>query len=227
MGKLIVIEGACDSVGKTTQSDFLRDRFKKEGTPIIFHHFPTYDENNVPVDPEVKKLMDPDDPTYKNSTPYEINRVFAHDRKTMWESTFKAAYDDPNSLLLFDRYTTSSIIYQSAKMANIEDIKQFIKDVYHYEFDELKLPRPDLVIFLYVGFERAMQLMEEREKTRQTKKDTFEADPEGMKRVYQNGMFVAKYLNWPMIKCDDEKGQMRPREEIHEEVYRLVKKMDN
>ena len=30
-----------------------------------------------------------------------------------------------------------------------------------------------------------------------------------------------------MIKCDDASGKMRPREEIHEEVYRLVKKMDN
>ena len=48
-----------------------------------------------------------------------------------------------------------------------------------------------------------------------------------MKRVYENAMFVADYLNWPMVKCDDASGKMRPREEIHEEVYRLVKKMDN
>ncbi|MBR3489969.1 MAG: hypothetical protein IKH36_00615 [Bacilli bacterium] len=227
MGKLIVIEGACDSVGKSTQSDLLMDRLRNEGKTVLFHHFPTYDENRVPVDPEVRKLLDPNDPTYKNSTPYEANRVFAHDRQTVWEEKFKFTYDDPNNMLLFDRYTTSSIIYQSSKMPSKEEIKKFIKDVYHYEFDELNLPRPDLVVFLYVGFDLAMKLMDERDKKANIKKDTFEADPELMKRVYENAMFVADYLNWPMVKCDDASGKMRPREDIHEEVYRLVKKMDN
>ena len=225
MGKLIVIEGACDSVGKTTQSDYLMNRLKEDGKTVLFHHFPTYDEDGLPVDPEVRKLMDKDDPTYKNSTPYEINKVFANDRKTVWDNNFKPVFDNPDNVLLFDRYTTSSIIYQSSKMSNQEDIIKFIKDVYHYEFDELGLPQPNLVIFLYISFDLAMRLMSERDKTRTTKKDVFESDLEGMRQVYNNAMFVANYLKWTMIKCDED-GQMRPREDIHEEIYRYVKKMD-
>ena len=225
-GKLIVIEGACDSVGKSTQSRLLKARFEKEGRIVIDHHFPTYDENGVPVDPEVRKLMDKDDPTYANCTAYEANRVFAHDRKTMWDTKFKKEYDE-GKIILFDRYTTSSFIYQSAKLSSHEEIKQFIKDVSHYEFEELGLPKPDLIIFLYIGFDLAMSLMAERFKKTQVTKDRFEADPEGMKRVYENALYVADYLNWPMVKCDDDNGQMRPREEIHEDVFRLVKKMDN
>lgn len=226
MGLIYVVEGACDSVGKSTQSKLLIDRLQSEGKNVLSHHFPTYDENGIPVDPEVRKLLDPNDPTYKNCTPYEANRVFAHDRKTVWEERVKELFKDPKFRWFCDRYTTSSIIYQSAKMESKEEIIKFIKDVYHYEFDVLGLPKPDLVIFLYVDFELAMHLMEERFKKTNVRKDTFESDPALMRRVYDNAMFVANYLKWAMIKCDNN-GKMRPREEIHEEIYRLVKKMDN
>lgn len=222
-GKLIVIEGACDSVGKTTQSRLLINRFKSEGEDVIDHHFPTYDKDGFAVDPEVRKLLDKDDPTYKNVSPYEANRVFANDRKTMWETVFKKYYEE-GKILLFDRYTTSSIIYQSSKMASQEEIKQFIKDVYHYEYGELGLPEPDQIIFLYVGFDLAMKKMEARFQETHAIKDRFEADPEGMKKIYENAMFVADYLNWPMVKCDDNNGQMRTPQDIHNEVYSLVKK---
>ena len=41
-GKLIVIEGACDGIGKTTQYNLLKERLEKEGEKIISHHFPSY-----------------------------------------------------------------------------------------------------------------------------------------------------------------------------------------
>ena len=46
-----------------------------------------------------------------------------------------------------------------------------------------------------------------------------------MRRIYTNALFVAEYLKWNLVKCDKD-GQMRSREDIHEEIYRLVKKMD-
>ena len=66
IGKLIVIEGACDSVGKSTQSEYLIKRLEKDGKRVFNHHFPTYDENGIAVDPEVRKLLDKDDPAYHN-----------------------------------------------------------------------------------------------------------------------------------------------------------------
>ena len=41
-GKLIVIEGACDGIGKSTQFELLKERLTKEGKEIYNHHFPTY-----------------------------------------------------------------------------------------------------------------------------------------------------------------------------------------
>ena len=41
-GMLVVIEGACDGIGKTTQFNMLIDKLKKDGIKIYTHHFPSY-----------------------------------------------------------------------------------------------------------------------------------------------------------------------------------------
>ena len=43
-----------------------------------------------------------------------------------------------------------------------------------------------------------------------------------MKSVYDSAMFVADYLSWDMIKCNDG-DKMRSISDIHEEIYNLVK----
>ena len=44
-----------------------------------------------------------------------------------------------------------------------------------------------------------------------------------MKRVYESAMFVADYLGWDKIKCNDE-NNMRSIEDINDEIYTLIKK---
>jgi hypothetical protein len=41
-GRIIVIEGACDGIGKSTQYSLLKEELEKEGK-VITHHFPSYD----------------------------------------------------------------------------------------------------------------------------------------------------------------------------------------
>ncbi len=41
-GKLIVVEGACDGIGNTTQFEKLKERLQRDGKKIAYHHFPTY-----------------------------------------------------------------------------------------------------------------------------------------------------------------------------------------
>ena len=40
--KIIVIEGACDGIGKSTQSNLLKQFFIENKYEVNFHHFPTY-----------------------------------------------------------------------------------------------------------------------------------------------------------------------------------------
>ena len=41
-GNLIVVEGACDGIGKTTQYNMLSNRLINNGEEIKSHHFPSY-----------------------------------------------------------------------------------------------------------------------------------------------------------------------------------------
>ena len=42
-----------------------------------------------------------------------------------------------------------------------------------------------------------------------------------MKKVYDNALFVAKYLNWTIIDCSDG-NKMKSIEQIHEEIKKVL-----
>jgi len=48
-------------------------------------------------------------------------------------------------------------------------------------------------------------------------------DLEQMKIVYDNSLFVADYLGWEMIKCNNG-DELKSHELIHQDVYSRVKK---
>ena len=43
-----------------------------------------------------------------------------------------------------------------------------------------------------------------------------------MKKVYESSKFIANYLSWDKVECSNGE-KMKSREEIHEEIYSLVK----
>lgn len=53
--------------------------------------------------------------------------------------------------------------------------------------------------------------------------DIHESNLEFMRKVYESAMFIADYLSWDQIQCNYG-NKMREIEDIHEEVYQLVKK---
>ena len=220
MGKLIVIEGACDGIGKSTQTRLLKEELQKEGK-LITHHFPSYGE---PQAKDVEKYLAGDYGKVGELDPKVVNGFYANDRKETWDKQLKPEYDAGSTILL-DRYTTSSLIYQSALMETEEEKKDFIDYVVNYEYSVLGIGKPDLVIFLYADFDLAMRLKKEREDSNQSIADIHEKDLSYMRKVYDNAMFIADYLNWSKVKCDED-DHMRSIEDIHEDVYKLVKKMD-
>ena len=219
MGKLIVIEGACDGIGKSTQTGLLREELEKEGK-VVSHHFPSYGE---PQAEDVEKYLHGEYGKPSELDPKVVNGWYAHDRKVTWEQELKPEYENGSTILL-DRYTTSSLIYQSALMETEEEKKEFIDFVVDYEYSKLGICKPDLVIFLYADFDLAMRLKAEREKKLNIEGDIHEKDLVFMRKVYDNAMFIADYLKWSKVKCD-EGDHMRSIEDIHEEVKGLVKRM--
>lgn len=218
-GKLIVIEGACDGIGKSTQYNLLYDRLTKENNLVYKHHFPSY---NTYQGKPVEEYLKGEFGEIKNLSPYFINSLYANDRSVTWYKDLKLKYDSGHTILL-DRYTTSSLIYQSALIDNIEDKKKFIDYVCDFEYKKLGIKEPDQVIFLHAPFDLVTKMRNQRNNNDGIKNDIHEKDLKFMKKVYDSGMFIADYLSWDKVDCSND-NELKEIEDIHEEIYNLVRK---
>lgn len=216
--KLIVIEGACDGVGKTTQFELMKNKLIADGYTISSHHFPSYNTDHGKL---VENYLSGNYGQINDLTPYFVNSLYAVDRAITWKTELEKLYNN-NNIILLDRYTTSSIIYQAAIIEDVEERKKFIDFVIDFEYNKLGIKKPDIVIFLYASFELVSKMREERKENDGINNDIHEKDIDYMKKVYDNAMFVADYLDWSMIKCDSD-GKMRTIEDIHKEIYELLK----
>ena len=218
-GKLIVFEGACDGIGKSTQIGLLRKRMEQDGDTIVSHHFPTYNTyHGAPVEEYLAGNLG----DINELSPYFINSLYAVDRACAWHTKLKQLYEEGN-ILLFDRYTTSSLIYQASQIKDIEERKKFLDYVCDYEYNKLGIKEPDSIIFLYAPFDMVTEMRKNRKQNEGIENDLHERDIKFMKEAYDNAMFVAEYLSWNMVKCNDG-NKMRSIEDIHEDIYHLVRK---
>ena len=216
-GKLIVMEGACDGIGKSTQYKLLRDRLVGENNRVITHHFPTYNTDQGLL---VENYLKGKYGNISEISPYFVNSLYAIDRKITWDSELGREYEQ-GSIVLLDRYTTSSLIYQSALMDG-EERKAFAHYVCNYEYEKLGIPEPDQVIFLQAPFEVVTRMREQRRKNDGISNDIYERDLDLMKKIYDNAVFLADYLGWDIIECSTN-NEMSSIGDIHEKVYQLVK----
>ena len=216
-GKLIVIEGACDGIGKSTQYELLKNHLENDGISILTHHFPSYGtEQGALATNYLKGLYG--DP--KDISPYFINSLYAIDRAITWNTKLKSVYDKGDTILL-DRYTTSSLIYQSAFIEDEEEKRNFIDYVCDFEYNKLGIPVPDKVIFLTAPFESIMKLKEGRSSNDGVKGDIHETNNDFMKKVYKSALFVANYLSWDIVDITKD-GNILSKEEIHNKIYKLL-----
>lgn len=217
-GKLIVVEGACDGIGKTTQYMLLNEHLQRDGKSIVTHHFPSYGTYQGKA---VEMYLSGNYGQISELSPYFINSLYANDRSITWYTTLKQEFEQ-GKIVLLDRYTTSSLIYQSAQIEDISKKKDFINYVCDFEYEKLGLKRPDNVIFLHAPFDLVTEIRNARKQNEGVSNDIHERDLEFMKKVYESAMFIADYLGWDKVQCD-ENGQIRGINDIHNDVYRLVK----
>ena len=214
-GRIIVVEGACDGIGKSTQYNLLKEKL---GDKVVTHHFPTY---NSYQGKGVEEYLSGNYGDISSLSPYFVNNLYAYDRVVTWITELKEKYDNGYTILL-DRYTTSSIIYQSCVISDLEERKKFIDYVIDYEYNKLGIGTPDQVIFLTAPFDVVTNLRNQRKENDGIINDIHEKNIDFMKKVYDNALFVADYLKWDKIECANGE-KFKEIDEIHKEIYKKVK----
>ena len=216
MGKLIVIEGT-DGSGKSTQFALLTQRMEQENRPFRRLVFPRYSEESSAL---IRMYLGGQFGTRPSDVnAYAASAFYAVDRYASYKQDWGRWYED-GGLVLSDRYTTSNAVHQASKEP-AETQGDFLNWLYAFEYDNLGLPRPDLVIYLDVPTDFTEKLMRSREAATNTKADIHEKDLAYLATCRNTGRAAAAHYGWTVIQCV-ENGQMRSVEDIHREIYSHV-----
>ncbi|WP_461207036.1 dTMP kinase [Clostridium sp. DL1XJH146] len=218
-GKLIILE-ATDGAGKKTQSDLLYKRLLKDNKKVMKVEYPNYDS---PSSTLVKMYLAGD----FGNKPEDVNAFaasafYAVDRYASYKLQWKSFYED-GGIILADRYTTANMVHQASKIKDNNEKDSFLNWLWEFEFTNMGLPVPDLVLFLNMPPEYSQKLMKNRKNkiTGKDSKDIHERDEEYLKNSYYNACYVAEKYNWATINCVKE-DNIRTIEEIQKDVYSKV-----
>lgn len=221
-GKIIVVEGT-DCSGKETQTSLLVQQLRKMGRQVERFSFPNYDsptgkivggpylgkeyickgffpEGAPDVDPKVAALY------YAADRRYNMKKI---------NDTLEQGID-----VILDRYVESNMGHQGGKIFDKEERLKLYEDLAQLEYGFLELPKPDLIVFLYVPYKKVAELRNGRVESA----DQHEASPLHMRNAEHAYLELAEIHDYKKINCISKNGKMRDIEDIQAEVLDIVKK---
>lgn len=225
-GKLIVIEGT-DCSGKETQAKLLEQSLNQKNIQAKRLAFPNYETPTGKIigscylgkEELCQNLLKEKEGWFKeganNVDSLVSSLYYAADRKYNIAEIENLLSSGVNVIL--DRYTFSNMAHQGGKITSQEKRFQFFKKVERLEFELLELPRPDLVILLYVPYQITLELQQ----TRNESLDQNEQDKKHLKRAEQTYLELKALYHFKMIECT-KNNQMRSIMEIHKELEEKV-----
>lgn len=216
-GKLIVFEGT-DGAGKTTQTRLMAQRLTREGAAFRVIDFPRY--GNPFAEPAKLYLNGA-----LGSRPGDVSAcgasvLFAVDRYASYREEWGVDYE-AGKLILANRYTTSNAVHQASKLPEGER-ESFLTWLFDLEYRRLELPEPDLVVYLDLPVELTERLLRARRERTHTQADIHEQDGDYLRACRESARDIAGRLGWKVVDCS-RAGAMRAPEDIHEELWALVR----
>lgn len=217
-GKLIVIEGT-DCSGKETQSNLLLKKLRDNNIEIQKYSFPNYEtptgkivggpylgkkqickgwfsEGATNVDPKVASLY------YAADRLYNIHKI--------------SFLLDNGVNVILDRYVYSNMAHQGSKIKNKEERIEMYEWLEQLEFDLLKLPKPDISIFLHMPLDK----IEELKKDRKELPDQHEISKEHLLLSEKAFFELVNIYDFKVIECC--RDNIRSIEEINDEIFNYV-----
>ena len=220
----IALEGL-DGAGKSTQIRKLQEWLKEQGRMYEYVHFPRFD---TPVYGDlVARFLRGELGNLTEVNPYLVALIYAGDR--VEASMTIRRWLAEKKVVIIDRYVTSNIAYQCAKLTSDEDKAVLREWILSLEYDAHAIPKPDLTLFLDVPFaftEKSLSKNREGDDREylQGKEDIHEASLDLQQAVRQVYLNEAKHdPTFKIVNCSDENGHMLPPEQTFEKIKEYIK----
>lgn len=229
----VVIEGI-DGSGKATQAHLLHQRALESGITSAKFAFPQYGKN--PFAEGIKEYLNGCYGGVRDVHPKLASLLFAGDRFASRSRLMEVL--QKNSLVVCDRYVTSNLAHQSAKLDEGER-DAFLLWLTSIEYSIFGLPSADLTIYLDMPVRLAKKLVLKKTPRDQTnlfnedgqgtytdlKADIHESDPLYLASCRQSYLEICQRSlggRWETVQCTNEDGSLKDAGQIGKEVWEIV-----
>lgn len=210
--KLIAIEGL-DGSGKQTQAALLGGALAARGLDVASVSFPCYGRPSASLVEDYLRGGFGERAGDVNA--YAASSFFAMDRLVSYLKSWRADYEAADYLVA-DRYSTSNLIHQCAKLPECE-WEAFSGWLFDYEFGRLGLPAPDSVVYLRMDLATSQRLLEGRYGGDASRRDVHERDLGYLERSRQAAEWCCGRFGWTVVECACD-GKLRGRADVHNEI---------
>lgn len=178
---LIVIEGS-DKAGKSTQTQLLSDKLRKEGLKVATMAFPDYSTN---IGKEIRAFLHGE-----KDYPVEVRHMLLSANR--WEKKAEIEkIQKKNDALILNRYYQSNIVYGIADGLRQEWLQSL----------DTGIPKEDIVIVIDIDPEVSIKRM-------QSKGDLFEMNDDMMSKVCKLYRELAGKYNWLLVNGDRSREEV-------------------
>lgn len=217
--KFVVIEGL-DGSGKSTQIRLLLKYLENRKISFRYLHFP---RTESPYFGElISMFLKGDFGELDTVNPYLVAMIYAGDRNDAKEKI--SGWLKAGHYVIADRYVSSNIAFQCAKIQNQAKRTALKKWILSLEYDYYRIPEPDLQFFLDVPFDFTVKKLTVQRKGDDRKyldgqKDIHEENLEFQKEVRKVYLSIARQdAHFYRIDCSDKHNGILPPEKIFEKL---------
>ena len=220
-GKFIVIEGI-DGSGKTTQYHLLKKKLESLNFRVLTAEFPRY--YSSAWGKLVGRFLTGEFGKLEEVSPYLVVLPYMVDQYT-WSRDIGIPWIKKGGWILTNRFFTSNV-HQIAKLQT-RARKKFRDWLWPVGYDDLRILKPDLVIFIDTTPQVARLLInskKERVYLNGKRKDIAEKNWNHQLSAYREYKRTVKNYNWwvevPGVKSSDKDFSA----EIHKNVWKIIEK---
>ncbi len=228
-GKIIVIEGT-DCSGKETQTRLLVQKLEALGHRVKRISFPMYDTPTGKIigacllgKPDMcHELLNEEHGFFAegggNVDSLAAIDLYAADRRYNLPK-INALLDD-GYIVIIDRYVASNMAHRGGLLEKREDRLKIYKKIEMLEYDINELPRPDKTILLYLPYEYACILKQNRKEVA----DETEKNEKYLKMGEKAYLELSALYDYDVIDCVKNK-EIRTIEDINQELFDKIIKI--